>query len=591
MKASPENEFEYCKVKLKESISELINSNKLDEAKSIIKEYEDIVKNDREIYSMNAIVAIMEHRLKDAKDILSKGLEVHKTDFDLLYNMGYIYQLENNLYLSINFYEKALDSAEKIEDKELIVNILKEMNAKGFSHKTSIIILTYNNLDYNKPCIESIRKYTKAGTYEIVVVDNNSTDGTKEWLEEQNDLKVIFNTENVGFPKGCNQGISIADETNDILLLNNDTLVTPNWLDNLTIALHSSNEIGAVGAVTNSCSNYQTIQSDYTDFNGLLEFAEKNNISDPSKWENRLRLVGFCMLIKREVIEKIGLLDELFTPGNFEDDDYSYRMISEGYKLLLCKDSYIYHFGGASFKIEPDKYNNVLDINKIKFKDKWGFDPHYSAFIRYEIIGLIDRPNKEEMIRVLEVGCACGGTLLEIKNQYKNADLFGIELNENSAKIARTFANVKAENIENENLNYAEKYFDYIIFADVLEHLYDPGKVLTNLKKYLKDDGKVLASIPNVMHYSVIRNLINGRWYYEDAGILDRTHIRFFTLTEINNLFIESGYEGMNYSSTTLAETLHDQEYIDTLSMLSTAEPKSQFSAYQYIIRANKKTN
>ncbi|HBD01570.1 MAG TPA: glycosyl transferase, partial [Lachnoclostridium sp.] len=85
------------------------------------------------------------------------------------------------------------------------------MNAKGFSHKTSIIILTYNNLDYNKPCIESIRKYTKAGTYEIVVVDNNSTDGTKEWLEEQNDLKVIFNTENVGFPKGCNQGISIAD--------------------------------------------------------------------------------------------------------------------------------------------------------------------------------------------------------------------------------------------------------------------------------------------------------------------------------------------------------------------------------------------
>ena len=102
-----------------------------------------------------------------------------------------------------------------------------------FLNNTSIIILTYNNLNYTKECLDSIKKYTKEGTYEIIIVDNNSTDGTVEYLKSQPDLKVIYNKENMGFPKGCNQGISLASNSNDILLLNNDTIVTNNWLDNL----------------------------------------------------------------------------------------------------------------------------------------------------------------------------------------------------------------------------------------------------------------------------------------------------------------------------------------------------------------------
>lgn len=96
--------------------------------------------------------------------------------------------------------------------------------------KTSIIILTYNNLSLTIDCIESIRKYTDPNTYEIVVVDNNSQDETPNWLRSQDDLIVIFNQENVGFPKGCNIGIEAASKENDILLLNNDTIVTTNCL-------------------------------------------------------------------------------------------------------------------------------------------------------------------------------------------------------------------------------------------------------------------------------------------------------------------------------------------------------------------------
>ena len=104
---------------------------------------------------------------------------------------------------------------------------------------TSIVILTYNKLNYTKKCIESIRKYTCKESYEIIVVDNASTDGTIEWLKTQSDIITIFNKENLGFPKGCNQGIKIA-KGDEVLLLNNDVIVTPKWLINLLEALYSS---------------------------------------------------------------------------------------------------------------------------------------------------------------------------------------------------------------------------------------------------------------------------------------------------------------------------------------------------------------
>ena len=194
--------------------------------------------------------------------------------------------------------------------------------------KTSIIILTYNNLDYNIICLESIKKYTTDETYEIIVVDNNSTDGTREWLKEQTDIKFILNDENVGFPKGCNLGIKASEKDNDILFLNNDTKVTPRWLDNLKICLYSDDKIGATASITNYCSNYQSIGIPYNNMEGMIEFADKNNVSSSDKWEQKTRLVAFCMLIKREVINEIGNFDEIFTPGNYEDDDLCMRVIN-----------------------------------------------------------------------------------------------------------------------------------------------------------------------------------------------------------------------------------------------------------------------
>lgn len=450
--------------------------------------------------------------------------------------------------------------------------------------KTSIIILTYNNLNYSKLCIDSIRHFTEEGTYEIIVVDNASTDGTVEWLKQQRDIKSIFNKNNLGFPKGCNQGINISDGDN-ILLLNNDVIVTKNWLKNLILCLHSSKDIGAVGAITNNCGYYQSIPTSYRTIDEMFQFAEKHNISNQTLWEQRLKLIGFCMAFKKEIVDKIGLLDEQFTPGNYEDDDYSFRIIKAGYKLILCKDTFIHHFGTQSFKKES--YNELLNVNSIKFQNKWGFNSHYSSYIREEIISQINENNTKE-INVLQIGCACGATLLKIKNLYKKANIYGIELNENSAAIAKSFADVKSLNIENCNMPYEENFFDYIIFSDMLEYLYNPEIVLKNIKKLLKDDGKIISSIPNVMHYTVIRSLLNGKLTYENPEILNKTPVKFFTLYEINNMFTKAGYNKLAFSGTLINMTDADKTYIDNLCKISNEDKRQQFSIYQYIIKAYK---
>jgi GT2 family glycosyltransferase/predicted SAM-dependent methyltransferase len=438
-------------------------------------------------------------------------------------------------------------------------------------------------LEYTKQCIESIRQYTRPGTYELIIVDNASSDSTREWVREQKDIRAIFNDENLGFPKGCNQGIEISNGDN-ILLLNNDVVVTSHWLENMLSALYSDESVGAVSCVTNHCSYKQTVPANYETMDEMQKFAATFNHSDPEKWEERLKLVGFCLLFKRVIVHTVGLLDELFTPGNHEDDDFSIRMRQAGYRLLLCKDTFIHHYGSVSFKSQEQdlKYRQLLQKNEQKFQKKWGFDSNYSQHIRYELIDLIEAP-LDAPLRILEVGCACGGTLLGIKSMYKNSKLHGIELNKNSGRIASLIAEMLDADVEKDDLSYPEEYFDYIICADVLEHMSDPWAALKNLRKHLKSSGKILISLPNIMHYSVISKLVMGTWGYEEAGILDKTHLRFFTFNEIQKMAITTGFEVKKIGGTTLPATEETKILVEQLALMGQKEIKDQFNIYQYI--------
>ncbi len=460
--------------------------------------------------------------------------------------------------------------------------------------KTSIIILTYNKLDVTKQCIESIREYTKKDDYEIIVVDNNSTDDTVNWLKDQDDITLILNDENKGFPAGCNQGLKIANQENDMLLLNNDVIVSHNWLDNLKIALYSEESVGIVGSVSNNISNFQQVKTDYTNLEGLHRFAKMVNISNPMKWERRLRLIGFCFLIKNETYKKVGLLDEIFTPGNFEDDDYSLRAQLAGYKLLLCKDSFIHHYDGVSFKEDSGKYSQLLKINEKKFEDKWGFKLLYSTHARLDLIEHIQK-NPLDKFKLLEVGCGAGGTLNYLKAKYINAELQGLEISDGAAKLANTICKTAAGDIQDDEIiNKIETDFDYILFGDVLEHLIDPWTVLQKLKSKLKPKGKIIISVPNIMHISVLSEITKGRFSYQEAdieagieaGILDKTHLRFFTLEEIVKMLITCGYSAERMTTTAVEITEEENRVKEKLLEITDPNIAYQYDVYQYILSA-----
>jgi 2-polyprenyl-3-methyl-5-hydroxy-6-metoxy-1,4-benzoquinol methylase len=261
------------------------------------------------------------------------------------------------------------------------------------------------------------------------------------------------------------------------------------------------------------------------------------------------------------------------------------RIRRAGYRLMLCRDTFIHHYGSVSFKEDAQAHQALGKVNAGKFEGKWGFNPDYSTHIRSDIVDCIDAPT-DKPIRVLEVGCGCGATLLSIKSCYRNAQLYGIELNSNAAIDANLFADVSSTDIEQSTLDYPSGFFDYIIFADVLEHLTDPWKVLADIKACLSPSGQVLASIPNVMHYTVIRDLINGYWTYRDAGIMDRTHLRFFTAHEINRLFTDAGFPYISYKALPLIEKAADQQFIQQLSALTSEQLAPQYRANQYIVMA-----
>ncbi len=238
----------------------------------------------------------------------------------------------------------------------------------------------------------------------------------------------------------------------------------------------------------------------------MIEFAEKYNYSEPKKWEERLRLIGYCMLIKKEVIDKVGLLDEIFTPGNFEDDDYSLRMRKAGYKLMLCKNSFIHHFGSASFEKISKEFSELLIKNRKKFFEKWGFDPYHIVDIRKDITELIAKSNKED-INILHIGCKGGGTLLDIKNSIPSVMVYGIEEIKEAFVDAEYFTQIELGTVDKIK-KLKKNHFEFIISQsqESEEEIID---ILNNVKNYLRENGIIYMIIAD-KRLNSNRNLIRS---------------------------------------------------------------------------------
>lgn len=270
-------------------------------------------------------------------------------------------------YLGLDVDNALKGLGKKLLSENIIINPKKP--------KISIIILTFNNIRYSKACLYSILSLSNYPNLELIIIDNNSKDATPEFLtdlsKKHKNIKLILNKTNKGFAGGCNQGIREATGEY-IIFLNNDTIVTPDWIEGIIKPLQDKT-VGLVGPITNFMWNHQEIDIFYRSINSMLEKSKATTDKNKGKVREVDDIAFFCVAARADLIKEIGELDTRFGLGMFEDDDYCLRVKKAGYKIVVVEDVFIHHFGQISlFSLGKDKYNEIFEENKEKFEKKWG---------------------------------------------------------------------------------------------------------------------------------------------------------------------------------------------------------------------------
>lgn len=236
------------------------------------------------------------------------------------------------------------------------------------------------------------------------------------------------------------------------------------------------------------------------------------------------------LLVRRAAFDAVGGLDPALRELHYALPDLCLRLRRAGWLPYIVSTAYVHE------NVRPAGE----DADAATFREKHGFDCFYSCNTRPELLRHVqlapDHP------AVLEVGCACGGNLLQLRAQRPDVELCGVELSEASAAVARQFAQIHAIDIETLHQPAWEGKFDAVILGDLLEHLRDPWQTLRRIHRVLRPGGRVIISVPNVMHISNLGRLLrHGDWHYASSGILDRTHLRFFTRKTAAELVAQAG--------------------------------------------------
>ncbi len=240
--------------------------------------------------------------------------------------------------------------------------------------KITIIIPVFNAKEFTKKCLEKILPDVETSSVELIVIDNASTDGTadsfKTFRNKCSKIQIIHNSTNRGFAPAVNQGINLSNGEK-IVILNNDTIPGHGWLTCLSEALDRDENLGIVSPVTNYVGEGPQIDPGAKDLDPLDVDRYALSIADRKTTDFvPSRLVFFCVMLRRSLVDRIGGLDEGYIRGNFEDDDYCLRAMIAGYKLGIARNAFVYHYGSATFKSNNLDYVQHFEENRIRFINK-----------------------------------------------------------------------------------------------------------------------------------------------------------------------------------------------------------------------------
>jgi GT2 family glycosyltransferase len=289
--------------------------------------------------------------------------------------LGYQINIRNNAGAVVH---QGILFAEKVDFTSEIVRMLEDKSHPldlDDKNPIEVVIPIYNAYDDFLKCLYSVLKHQDV--YRVILLDDCSPDVKMRELlvllknHEQDKLKVELNSQNLGYLNTVNKGMRMTG--NDVILLNTDTIVTSGWARKMRACAYSYNRIATVTPFTNNgrmCSVPNFLQdNDIPDGFTVDSFAGCVEKASTNSYPELVTAVGFCMYIRRSIIDEIGYFDEVnFGKGYGEEVDFSFRATNKGYKNVLCDNTFVFHKGRASFL---DTQSDMMEKNHIFLSKKY----------------------------------------------------------------------------------------------------------------------------------------------------------------------------------------------------------------------------
>lgn len=563
--------------KTAKSLSDYIQSEDYAKAHALLLHAPEEDK-DEEFYALAADLMLREGLAVRFFEMLREGLRKNPRNYELYVLLGEYY-LSEDAEKALTCFTQALLYCEVEEDRKAILGMRQELKeSTGAEERKTAFIIPLIDTDASvKLCVDTLCISVPEEYREIIAVAGEDTSEEALQIVQEDEAVTLVTTEGNDYGHLCNAGAKAASPETDLFFMEPDTMLLPNTFFYLKLGMEA--ETGGISGMSNIAYGGQRLKEKVTSYEDATRIGQEVNLPSLDAVEDRFCLCEFALLITRKAWEESGGFDETLESDCYEAFDLGLRLFRNGYMLQVCHNSFCVRSDIKSYERR----------DAAKFREKWGFNVVYYMNARDD---LVDRftCRKNDPICVLEVGCGMGVTLQHILHRFPNAKVQGIELCEEVLGFGKLQETIRQGNVEEMNLDYDENSFDYILFGDVLEHLRDPHALLRKLRPFLKESGEILASIPNLMHISVLSELIRGNFTYQDEGLLDRTHIHFFTKNEIERMFDSCGFETMEYISIRVPErTPEETDTIQKLTEISGAADEKEFRAFQYLVRAKKK--